>query len=359
MEIRRLTYLAEFMHWHMEPVISPDGSLLAFSTWDDLYVGRLDERTFTKLGTGGPRYAPSFSPDGTKIACADASRYHPDDNQSDIVVLDVQTGAEARLTDTGEEHVPVFTPDGETVLFVSANDGANNISAVRRDTLRIAQLTHAKSKHPNRPTNRDPALTPDGLWIYYRSSAHSRRWDGSPEIYRMRSDGADQQRLTFTGGATGRFLISPGGSRVAFTTYAGERVPGRPAMDIWIMNADGTDHRLLDEGTSVTFMESFSPDGQWLAISSPRDRVPVGRGNLAWRIFLISTTSGEVRRLTEDLASDQHPVFTPDGERIVFWSDRDGKGDLYLLSDFSYVASAQRCGRAPTCSLSPGGRGLG
>jgi TolB protein len=38
-----------------------------------------------------------------------------------------------------------------------------------------------------------------------------------------------------------------------------------------------------------------------------------------------------VTRLTKDPAHDWHPVWSPDGSRIAFESDRDGAVGLYLM----------------------------
>ena len=36
-------------------------------------------------------------------------------------------------------------------------------------------------------------------------------------------------------------------------------------------------------------------------------------------------------RLTNNTTGDNHPKWSPDGRKIVFWSDRDGNDEIYLM----------------------------
>jgi len=331
MKVQRLTFLGELRVWH---TLSPDGRRFAVSTYHDLYVGNVDGSDVQRISSDGPFLAPSFSPDGSRIVCSDGSQYYEADNLYDLSILDTSTGSKHRLTDTGDETKPVFSPDG-TIVFVSRKDGAYNISRLRPETAGMPQLTHAKSRgNTVLSTYEDPVPSPDGESIYCKSSAHSRSRMSAPEVYRIDFDGGMQQRLTFTDGKVCEFLVSPDGTRIAFSVYAGERTPGHPAVDIWLMNADGTDQKMLDEGVSVNFFGSFSPDGKSIAISSSRERIPQANRSVAWRIYLISTVSGEASRLTESNVADKRPLFSRSGDEIVFVSNRDGPGDLYLLTAF-------------------------
>ncbi len=70
---------------------------------------------------------------------------------------------------------------------------------------------------------------------------------------------------------------------------------------------------------------SFSPDGKQIAFASLRD------GNA--EIYLMNTDGSDVRRLTNHAAWDSHPTFSPDGTTITFPSDRDNESsDIYLMN---------------------------
>jgi Tol biopolymer transport system component len=86
------------------------------------------------------------------------------------------------------------------------------------------------------------------------------------------------------------------------------------------MNADGTNVRRLTENAATDTMPSFSPDGKQIAFVSTRD------GNHEIYIMDIEKP-GEPRRLTQSPGFDTHPVFSPDGKWLVFTSQRGGLND--------------------------------
>ena len=57
----------------------------------------------------------------------------------------------------------------------------------------------------------------------------------------------------------------------------------------------------------------FSPDGRWIAFTS-------GRGDSAGRhaVFIVAREGGEPVRLTDHASNAQHPVWSPDGQWLVF-----------------------------------------
>ena len=67
-----------------------------------------------------------------------------------------------------------------------------------------------------------------------------------------------------------------------------------------------------------------SPDGKRLVFDMPEGRA--GRTDLWVRDLARGVTS----RFTFDAGNDSAPVWSPDGRRIVFASDRKGAGDLYV-----------------------------
>lgn len=95
---------------------------------------------------------------------------------------------------------------------------------------------------------------------------------------------------------------------------------GTDEADIWVMRADGSERRSLSEGTSANEgVAAFSPDAERIVYRSARN----GRFDLYW-----SKRDGtEVRALTNDDARENFPVFSPDGRRIAFSSNRDGARD--------------------------------
>jgi len=149
-----------------------------------------------------------------------------------------------------------------------------------------------------------PEFTADGRIRFYR--------DGS---YVVNTDGSGQQRnetiINLDGGSW-----SPDGSKVMFY-----KVGDRKAA--YFANADGSGEVKLP----FTFGNAhWSPDGKRFLYQSG---IKTDDGGLDSNIYLYDTASGEVATIVESPFFDGDPSFTPDGNSILFSSDRDGNYELY------------------------------
>src|SRR5215208_1588423 len=97
---------------------------------------------------------------------------------------------------------------------------------------------------------------------------------------------------------------SPDGKRIAFTSDR------RGSVDIFVMNADGTQQRPLLRTRDAEWWPAWSPDGKRLAFVSDRD------GPYA-QIYSLDLATGRQIRLTYADASDYQPAWSRDG-RIAF-----------------------------------------
>jgi TolB protein len=101
--------------------------------------------------------------------------------------------------------------------------------------------------------------------------------------------------------------------------------PGEPGeIGIFIANADGTaEHSLAS--TSLDYNPAWSPDGQSIVFTSERD----GSAEL----YRVKVNGSGLTRLTNDPAYDDQPSVSPDGSQIVFVSTRGGEtADLWVLN---------------------------
>jgi Tol biopolymer transport system component len=83
----------------------------------------------------------------------------------------------------------------------------------------------------------------------------------------------------------------------------------------------------LEPERSVAFTTT---EATWLSL----DVSPDGRSlvlEILGDLYLLPVAGGEARRITQGLAFDSQPRFSPSGDRLVFVSDRDGKENLWLL----------------------------
>lgn len=115
----------------------------------------------------------------------------------------------------------------------------------------------------------------------------------------------------------------------------------------------GTDWR--DEGPR------WSPDGQFIAFSSNRAHYGPGaeQGQPDYDIYVMRADGSDIRRVTTDPGNDETPSWMPDGQSIVFTSDRASRGDLFrvhLADGRTDRLTSNFVGRAIMPTVSPDGR---
>src|SRR5262245_8465621 len=94
--------------------------------------------------------------------------------------------------------------------------------------------------------------------------------------------------------------------------------------ELFIADADGGNARKLVPGLELDYNVSFSPDGEWVVFTSER----FGSSD----IFRARTDGTAVERLTDHPAFDDQAAFSPDGSSVAFVSTRDtGSTDVYIL----------------------------
>ncbi|MEM8859117.1 MAG: hypothetical protein AAGD96_12395 [Chloroflexota bacterium] len=116
-----------------------------------------------------------------------------------------------------------------------------------------------------------------------------------------------------------------GASCLAFTRNLGEN--DRPIFMKFGLDGTGGETRLTGEGDGINLNPIFSPDGTKLVFSSNRD------GN--YEIYVMNVDGSDVERLTYRLNTiDRHPSWSPDGSRIAFLSGEEDPGnfDIYIMN---------------------------
>jgi TolB protein len=187
----------------------------------------------------------------------------------------------------------------------------NSCLADEPPTLRLTYDGHLKQR---------PAWSPDGAWLSFT------RHEGASIFLFLRSaDGAIEKRLTNRKDPEFDACWSPDGKRLAFCFD--KTAPNQGDMDVHTIGVDGEDLKLvLGTGGKLSHEEwpSWSPDGEWIALSSTRD------GNQ--EIYIVRPDGKDLRRLTSDPALDVHPAWSADGKQIVFATSRWGDMELGVMN---------------------------
>lgn len=92
-------------------------------------------------------------------------------------------------------------------------------------------------------------------------------------------------------------------------------------MEIFMMNADGTQKRQLTNNGAANFAPFFHPDNRRIIFTSNMAD-PQGRN---FDLYLINLDGTGLKRVTYGDSFDGFPMFTRDGKRLVFASNRNAR----------------------------------
>ena len=185
----------------------------------------------------------------------------------------------------------------------------------------------------------EATVSPQGDRIVFTSTR-----DGDPELYVIDADGKHLKRLTNAKGYDGGAFFSPDGKRIVYRANHPEGADElakydelvkehlvRPTrLELFVMNADGTDSRQITRNGKANFAPFFHPDGKRILFSS-NQADPKGRD---FDLFLIRDDGSGQEQVTFNASFDGFPMFTRDGKTLVFASNRgaakEGDTNVFL-----------------------------
>ena len=181
-------------------------------------------------------------------------------------------------------------------------------------------------------------LSPDGTTIVFTSLK-----DGDLDLYTMNVDGSNVRRLTTTPGYDGGAFFSPDGKQIVYRawhprdtaltnyqTLLSQRLVRPNRMEIWVMNADGSNQHQITNLGGANFAPYFTPDGRRIIFSS-NYKNPHSRN---FDLYLVNADGTGLEQVTAHPEFDGFPMFSPDGTKLMWAANRNGKSieqlDIYI-----------------------------
>lgn len=300
-----------------------------------------------------------FSFNGTKLILQSTNNWLKDSPAStgkpaesglgcyQMYVMDVESGT-VRLVSTGKGATTCgyFFPGDSRVLYSSTQaagpdcppkpkrDGAYrwalddyDVYSANLDGGDMRRLTVSPGY------DAEATISPDGKTIVWTSVK-----DGDLDLYRMNLDGSNVRRLTDDVGYDGGAFFSPDSKRIVYRA-AHPTDPAEVAkykellaqhlvepgqLELFVMNADGSNKKQITMTGASNFSPYFHPDGTRIIFSSNIETRGEG-GRPSFHLYLVRDDGTGLERLTMEGHFNSFPMFSPDGKRLVWVSDRNAK----------------------------------
>lgn len=230
-----------------------------------------------------------------------------------------------RINDKGQDACSYFFPDQKRVIFTSTRDNlhlpvgnwSDEDEYPRGGELYIANVDGSDRRRltHNEWYEAEVVVSPTGEWI-----AFGRNIDGRQDLWRIRPDGTDEQRITDTDDwQEGSPYFMPDGEHLMFRSWRDsdyKRIRPTP-MVVMTINIDGSDWRGYTFDGDMNWAPNPAPDGRHYVFVrvTEKDAGPLGN----WDIFLGDLAGGEPVRLTTYRGFDGLPGMAPNG-KLLAWA---------------------------------------
>jgi len=299
-------------------------------------------RHVKQLTFGGQNAEAYFSYDGRRLIFMSTREPYKCDQ---IFVMN-SDGSDQHLVSTGEGRTTCgyFYADGKHILY-SSTHAAGKDCPPRPDyshgyvwgvypEYQIYYATDAgkilRQLTAGPGYNAEATISADGKKVVFTSSR-----DGDLEIYAMNADGSDVKRLTHALGYDGGPFFAPDGKWIAYRAHhvktdeeiakykslLSQGLVEPSEMDLWVMRSDGSEQKRIIKLAGASFAPSFYPDSRRIIFASNYEHPTSSR----FELYAVDRDGKSLEQITFAGGFSAFPQFSPDGKRLVFISNRNGR----------------------------------
>lgn len=312
------------------------------SIFIEQHMKNVSQLTFD--GDNGEAY---FSPDGRKLIFQSNRGGYACDK---IWVMNID-GSDKHMVspDHGAHTCSFFFPDGKRIIFSSTShllgacpqkpkmpQGTHFIWPLYPYNIFVADEDGSDMKKitDNPKYDAEPIVSPDGKQIVFGSQR-----EGDFDIYIMNSDGSNVRRLTDRIGYDGGPWFSPDGKKIVWRAWYPENEEEKNMwqdcmennyivpvpLDLWVMDADGSSKKRILHNGATNFAPSWHPDGKRIIFSSNMDdwHEDIKKFGHNFELYIINIDGTGLERITYNNVFDSFPMFSHDGKKLVFASNRN------------------------------------
>lgn len=323
-------------------IVSPQASLQPVP-------GEKHLKNIRQLTNEGENAEAYFSPDGKKVIFQRAVKA---DGCDQIFSMNIDgSGLKMLSNGEGKTTCAYFTPDKKHIVYASTFK-ASPACPPKPDYSKgyvwslfsgfdiFSADLDGKNAKPLTTTPRydaEATIRKDGTIVFTSLR------DGDLDIYTMDKNGKNVKKLTNELGYDGGPFWSYDGKQIVYRAYHPETEKEkadylallkedmiRPTkLDLWVMNADGSNKHRITNFNKASFAPFFFPDGKRIIFSSNMDD-PKGRN---FDLYAVNVDGSGLERITFNETFDGFPMFSPDGKKLVFASNRNAakQGDTNIF----------------------------
>ncbi|MCO5142853.1 MAG: hypothetical protein M9962_07175 [Oligoflexia bacterium] len=304
--VRQLTFGGQ----NAEAYFSPEGDWLIFQSQrgdypcDEMYAMRIDGSDLRKVSTGKGRVTCGYLYGLNEKA----------ESPANLIYASTHDAGETCPAKPDYSRGYVWPIYSSYELYTNDFDKNNSLKRLTNNNAYDAEAT----------------ISPNQLEMVYTSTQ-----DGDLDLYTMDVDGKNRRRITKDLGYDGGAFFSHDGEKLVYRAYHPKTAKEkkdyiknlkagvyRPSwLEIFVINKDGTGKKQITNLKGGSFAPFFFPSDNKIIFSS-NYQDPKGR---KFNLYSVDTSGKNLEQITFSETFDAFAMFSPDGKKIVWASNRNGK----------------------------------